>query len=424
MPKSDDWVVFMREEYRSLPTWNSLTWAYNEHRYILVRAIHWMYTALNLNSFPLFLSVNYFTFCAMLLLVGVLLFKDAREKVFVFFIPFFFSTVLWDNHTWALLLAIHLTYFFFICAVYSFYRYDDQPKKQSILICLFLFLSLVADSNGVPLSVGFACLWALYYLKSNPRKRLNTRYFVLAMTVIFTPVLWYVGTYTQPDIAPKIVNPFHLGSIQYFLKLCSRVFGYENSSILLGLFSAGLLIFPVLYSAVKYLRSREISLFRYTLILAMVPMLLTLLSVAMARGADWERLNGYIFPRYYLFGLLLLPFCVQLWYGVLGEFEKLKWVKTVFVCVLLVFTVRGFYSDWNFDIYRTSMHAKKSLLDCIQLKVEKKEEIICAHINEENGQPVLVEDFGPHMIEAQKLGFSFAQGMDLSYLKKLKEKSP
>ena len=137
----------------------NISWLFrqhNEHRIILTKLVGWILYRLFDWNLTYSIILNWFIFGALLGEVALFLprFSEKEKLSILWFFPFLFSTLAYENHTWAFQSQFHFFLLFFILAT----RLLFQPKLTSGKILLGGMCCILSTFS---FSAGFICSLSL-----------------------------------------------------------------------------------------------------------------------------------------------------------------------------------------------------------------------------------------------------------------------
>lgn len=433
LPKGEDWLVYFAwEQSPSFPSWFFAQ--DGEHSYILFRLLAWLAYQLGVTQFWVWQGLQFGVFT---LLLGVMMRLLARGRgtsasaslasaLAIAFTPFLLSTALIENHSWLILINVHLCYLFFFLGCATLYPAEiGAGQRGSVFKAAAWFsLAVLSDSNAVPLTLSAAVLYLVLSASRGASDHRTQgaqgtrRTALLGAVALAAPALLLLVAYSHPGTRPPLAYPWSAEFWLYFLKLCSMVFGFDSHHWLPGVVAVG-----VAAPAVGALWACASGSNRRKLVTTVcVSGVACLAAVALVRGREWESTQGAVQQRYSEFAVLLLPWIAAAWMEVaqLPALNRMKgWFgspvtrQVAIGCALMVLAVRGFHHHWNFGAYEGVREARLLTIECIRDKRRMGERALCPQFSEVTLQPTFVLDYDELFRRAELYGFDLERSLDI-----------
>ena len=414
LPKLDDWIMINPEIARQFPSLNWIWSDYCDHRYVLYRLFSWALYHVGIRNLIFTQIFSFLVFGILLLLFALIMKRLLSPASFwkaAWFFPFLLFPLLLETHFWSLLVSVHWSYLFFFISGFFLFREDRKKSGNGKWYALvFLFLSIISDSNGVPLSWGLTTTFLFWrFLHAGWKISLREGW------VLFLPsLIFFVAVKHNPSAIPRSY-PFHNYFWDYFLAQCSIVFGFVSPVYWKRFICFALIFIPPTW--ILATRARNLKKQEWFWIGSEFGIVLCLLAVVVSRAHDWKgRVGVADLPlRYREFSIYLLPLVAYSWVSL---FEKNRKLSNFVALSLWLLTLKGYWRHISFESYFECREGREITKACIDTEIRNGNRPICPEFSDRYLMQIYTTDFTERVKIAYDLGFDFSKGW--GEVKKLK----
>jgi len=343
-PSGDDFAFLTNHSLKeAIPDMDWIFSQWGDRRYVLVRLLWWVGYQFGVRSLDPLVVLSFIFFLGTITNLALLI---KRPLGLLFLIPLF-SPILFELHTWPILISTTMGYFFLtLAAVFA-------QSNFIVFSTISLLLGMASDGMIVAIAPVFALIQAI------DSKRFTSAGLVTLISLLF----FFSYDKSQSAQQAELTLPWTRDFWIYFSKHLSIGYGILHNQLILiqGFFT----IFSFLslgWMAIRYRRHP-------TLTALAVAIFAGIVVTALSRGNLIYDGTPAIPSRYFYYSMLFVPVIGAGWIS-----KRSVWP---IYALLFLILLRGYWNKWDWSLYEQQASIRMNTINCLIEKTMASEPLIC-----------------------------------------------